>query len=192
MEEDYLNKLRSIYQAVTSTPRLKYYGWKEISGRLGDVQKPGFSFFGKKMAFVFACLIIVFLGGFSFYTSVKASMPGTLLYPVKILSEDIVVKVTNDNQIKVDNRAQEIVNLVEKRSEDTKALQKVSSEYSNEVNNILKKEVDSQEKQHLEDHLQEDHKKFDEVVERHPEVKEDIKDAINASGGEEHSSESED
>lgn len=187
-EEEYLEKQRSIYRSVRATPRLSLYGWKEISGKIDGGWQSKFSFLTKSWAAAILSVMLLVAGGFVFSRSVKAALPGEPLYGVKIFSENVVAGATGDNQIKIDNRAEEIVDLVEKKSEDEESLKKVSEEYSREVERNRERSRDSgEERERLRENLEEDHKEFDEAVRRFPEAEEDIKDAIEASQADEHS-----
>lgn len=185
-EEEYLEKQRSLYRSIRATPKLSFYGWNEISGKMDGGWKNKFSFLTKGWAMAFLSLVLI-VGGFVFSRSVMAALPGEPLYSVKIFSENIVTATTGDNQVKVDNRAEEIVDLVEKKSEDEDSLKKVSEEYSREVERSRERSKNSdEERKRLRENLDANHREFDEAVKRFPEAEEDIKDAIEASQEDEH------
>lgn len=185
-EEKYLEKFKEVYLNKRATPRLSMDGWSEISAKI-DGMPSQFLFWRKSWAVALLSILLIAGGSFVFYTNVSAALPGDRLYPVKILSEDIILKVTGNNQIKINNRAGEIIDLSDEKSEDTKALQTVSKEYSEEVKKIKSDpEVSKEKKEDLQKHLEEDNKKFTETVQRNPEVEQDIKSAIESSREELH------
>lgn len=184
-EEEYLEKLRSVYRSVRPTDRLAFYGWKEISDSIDGNWMSKFRFINKGWALGILSILFLVVGGAFFYTNVSAALPGEALYPVKIATENVIVGMTNDNQIKVDNRAAEIVTLIEKKSEDTKALQQVSAEYSKEVKKVMQDStVTEVKREEVRTHIEEDHQKFNEVIRNSPEAEHDIHDAIEASSSE--------
>lgn len=185
-EEKYLQKFKEVYLNKRATPRLSMDGWSEISSKIDGVPGP-FVFWRKSWAVAFLSILLIAGGSFVFYTNVSAALPGDRLYPVKILSEDVIAKVTGSNQIKIDNRADEIIDLSDKKQEDTKDLQKVSKEYSDEVKKVKSDpEVSKEHKADLQKHLEEDNKKFTETVKKNPEIEQDIKSAIESSREELH------
>jgi hypothetical protein len=180
--EKYLNELKHEYQSVRPGHRLSVYGWKEISDKIGSKNTGGSGFPIKAWAFALLSLTLLITGGFYFYTIVKAALPGEPLYPVKTFSEDLISKTTGSSQVKVENRAEEIVDLVEKQAEDTENLRETSQSYVEAVKTV-KQEVDDSEEEtnRLQESLTEDHNQFDEAIKEFPEAEDDIRDAIEIS-----------
>lgn len=185
-EEKYLQKFKEVYLNKRATSRLSMDGWSEISAKI-DGRRIPFMFWKKSWAVALLSVLFIAGGGFVFYTNVSAALPGDKLYPVKILSEDIVAKVTGSNQVKINNRADEIIDLSDKKKEDADSLQKVSKEYSDEVKKVKSDpEVSKEHKNELQKRLEEDNKKFTEAVKKNPEVEHDIKSAIDSTREELH------
>ncbi len=119
-------------------------------------------FFSRPLLFVTAVLVILFGGSFVMVSSVQASLPGEPLYPVKRISERVVVAVTGNYQIAIEQRAQEIVSLSEQHNQSTEKIQQVVREYEHTVLEITQETKESAKvTKELEKRLQEHEKQFE-------------------------------
>ncbi len=179
--EDYLNNLKKEYEKTNATTHLKMSGWDELQKRM-DLLTPRKKSLWFNFAVAFA-VFMFFIGSlFAAYKTALSAVPGDVLYPVKILSEKIVEKSGGSNQIIIDHRAREIVEMSKEREVNKEALQKVVSEYKENVIEARDSGQDSERseeafKKKLEDH----HSEFDKISLENPEIGEEIKDAREVS-----------
>lgn len=164
--EKYLEFLKQKYQETEPSFHLKLYGWSQILPKLEAEPK---SIFVLRYRFAFLAIVVLILA------LAQASMPGSPLYPIKILSETLVNKANGNNQASIDNRAAEIVTLAKQREKDSQKLESVVIEYKRAVNETQKRTPE------FEKRLEEHHSEFNKVVHESPEIEHEIKDAIEAS-----------
>jgi hypothetical protein len=177
--EGYLNYLKKEYGKTQATTHLKESGWGELARRIGFLETPKRNVWLRNFAVAFAVLLLFVFGT---YQVAQAALPGDKLYPVKILSEKVIRGTSGSSQVAIDHRAEEIVILSKKQEVNKESLQRISIEY---------KEVVDQEKQQIEvsgesdanfkRKLDEHHEEFDRISRDNPEIKDDIKDAQEAS-----------
>lgn len=180
--KNYLDDLKNEYEKTDATWHLKMSGWSDLEKRIGLIEPKYKTFWRKSYAFSFAIIVIFAIGLFASYKTVLASVPGDILYPVKILSEKITQKITGNNQVAIDHRAQEIIDLSKKQSINSNELEKVVSEYKSNVEEAQKKFQDSGRQDiNLQNDLQKQHLEFDQVAHDNPGIGNDIKAAQEIS-----------
>lgn len=150
--EEQLKDLKNEYQSTKAPSYLIYDSWPKLRLLLTDRKDNLFSGFFKK-ALIFAALLLVIL-----VTTAKASQaakPGDKLYAVKLATENIASIVTGNQNNKIENRVEEIINLTKnndgklndtvKRYEDTINASKnnTSDKQKQELKNTL---IDQEEK----------------------------------------------
>lgn len=112
--EEQLANLKNEYQSTKAPSYLVYDGWPKLRLQLTD-RKAGFFPAYFKKALIFAALLLLVL-----VTTAKVSQaakPGDRLYPIKLATENITSFVTGNQTNKIENRAQEIIN-ISKSSDD--------------------------------------------------------------------------
>lgn len=185
--EKSLQKVKRDYLSITPPFEMSKNGWVDLQERLGDKKKKKSWFIlmprlTGKLAFII--LILLFLGIIS--TSViKAAMnslPGGTLHPVKRLSEDVFSSVTGNQQIKVDSRAQEIIELTKEQNDNSETLKKAVDDYKETVSRVKKKMGKSNtEKKEFRSRLKEHEKEFEQAVESTSSTKEVLGRAVEAA-----------
>lgn len=182
--EKVLKNLKKEYLKVEPPKALVDYGWLALKKEIEEYEnKSRFSFvplFARSL--VFSIILFLVLGGVSFglvFASQKA-LPGDVLYPIKILSESITSVVSGERVDKLDNRAKDLVEVINKKN-DPKILKTAETEYQKEV---LKAEKDAsvsaQKKEEFQKNLEKQEKRFKETIKKVPSSKEILEDAIDA------------
>lgn len=173
---EYLKKLRQKYERTEPPIRMRLYGWEEVLSKLDPdpVRAPVFGI-KLRLAFLTVLIFVLILGSLGIFTVAKAALPGTALYPVKILTENFINRVNGNNQASIDNRADEIVSLAEEKDSVSKELKSVVIEYKTLVTQNKTKSPEIKAK------IEKQHNEFDRVARESPEVKDQIKEAIDAS-----------
>lgn len=180
--EEYINNLKVKYQKLEAPMHLRESGWEELSKRLEPAPFVARRFWVMRFAFIAGILLLISGGFFGFYKIASASLPGDLLYPVKRFSEKVSEKTTGNNQAAIDNRAQEIVTLAQRKDVKTKELKKTVQEYTQNVNQRQTEIRQSgQPNPEFQQKLDEQHKEFDQIVQQSPSTENDIKDAQQVS-----------
>lgn len=178
--------LKSDYEAAEPSIRLRLYGWGEVERKMENRRAVLSSYAWRRV--VFALIIIGIVGAISlgFWQDVEAAMPGSLLYPVKRFSEEVVEKATGDTQPAIDNRAEEIINMAHDENKNPEDLKRAVSDYKDNVIKAQKRIKDmGKTNKVFEKKLKEQHKEFDKVTKEHPEAGKTLKEAKDVSGGDE-------
>lgn len=175
--EKYLEQLKKSY--INNEPSGKFLsqGWESLEKNLGKQKDGWFNYFYKHGAVVAGIVLILILGSvFSLFQVAQGSLPGEPLYPVKKISEE-VMSVAKP-QVKVENRAREIVDMAKNRK-DQKKLEKTIKEYEENVEKERRKASRSEkEKEKLIRKLKKQEEEFEKISEK-SEFHEEIKKAIN-------------
>lgn len=189
ISEEYLKELKTKYQNIETPLHLRESGWEELSGKLEPAPLVNRRLWVMRFAFISGIILVISGAFFGFYQVAAASLPGDLLYPVKKFSENIVQRATGDNQIVIDHRAEEIVNLAREKEVKTQELQQAVQEYKEVVTEARQEiRVKGQEDIQFEKRLEEQHREFDRVAKEAPTSAGEIKDAQEVSNhtGSEH------
>ncbi|HKC04807.1 MAG TPA: hypothetical protein VKC54_02970 [Patescibacteria group bacterium] len=177
--EEYLNNLKKEYEKTDATMHLKTQGWYELEKRieLFTPRKVPPKWFG----FGAVCALIIFLFS-GIIVAASPSIPGDSLYPVKLLSEKIVQKISGSNQIVIDHRAEEIIGLSKAREINKEALEHAVIEYKQYVDLTQDKiEKSGKSNAKFQNKLKKQHFEFDRVSRDNLEIKNEIFDAEKAS-----------
>ncbi len=133
-----LEKIKDEYQNTKLPQYLIYNGWADLKFKLPEKQNHFWKInIGRGIIFASTCILITtFL-----LAGAQASKPGDALFPVKIFSEDIRATITGNYQQKIENRAQDILDLSTK-SQDK--LDQAIEKYQQTVKESLEKTKDDQ------------------------------------------------
>ena len=154
--EDLLKDLKNEYQNTKMPNYLIYEGWQTLKLHLSDGKSGVFSAYFQK-ALIFAAVLIVVLE-----TTAKVSQaakPGDKLYPLKLATENITSLVTGNQATKVENRAQEIIDL---SKNNDKNLDEALKRYTNTLE-TSKNNTKDKNKQELKDTLENQEERLREV-----------------------------
>ncbi len=172
MIEEKLEKVRKSYIGQAVPSYLINDGWRDLYTKL-DLQK-GLNFrliFGR--ALIFASVALVFLG--SVVGAAQAAKPGNALYPVKLLSDDIVAKVAGKPEIKIERRGQDIIDLSNNSKEQ---INEATNEYQKSLDETKKEVEKSGKSENVENALDQQEQKFREAQRRNPQSARNFDDAI--------------
>jgi hypothetical protein len=177
--EGYLNYLKKEYEKTQATAHLKESGWGELARRIGFLETPKKNTWLRNFALAFAVLLLFIFGT---YQVAQAALPGDKLYPVKILSENIIRGTSGSSQVAIDHRAEEIVILSKKQEVNKESLERISIEYKEVVNQEKQQiKVSGEPDTNFRRKLDEHHQEFDKISHDNPEIGDEIKDAQEAS-----------
>lgn len=181
--QEYLDSLKKEYGKTEATLHLKSSGWEELSRQINppEITK---SYWLRNLGIVFAVFVIFLLGT---YKIALAALPGDILYPVKLLSENIIQKASGNNQVVIDHRADEIIGLSKEQKVNSQNLERVVTEYRDNVDQAKQNlKVTGKPSINFQNKLDEQHSEFDRVGHDHPEIENEIKDAKDASDRKSH------
>lgn len=187
--EKALGELKKDYLEISPMAKFQARGWQDFCLKLAlKDRRPRFFAAGwSRSTMVLIPSFILLAGGlFLMAKTTQASLPGEIFYPVKRASENLVTMVAGNEEIKTDNRAQEIVGLVKKNQGGTAILEKTVAEYRNSVAET-KKEVEPLGKEHQEFDLKlEKHRDhFQEAIRENPSSEKELQRAISVTKDEE-------
>lgn len=193
MKTSNLEKLKNTYQQVRPPVRLQEYGWGELYAQMNG-QTQSRSWLGwQRFSFALFSLLIILGGLFGFIKVTLAATPDQALYPVKKAIEKVIETTTGNNQVSIDNRAEEIIDLSQDKQADSTYIKETAKEYVQEVEQAKQKINDSQkdntdeqqpskqEDSQLQQKLDEHHQAFDEVIKNDPSLEGDLKEAVEVS-----------
>jgi len=166
--EELLKKAKIDYEAIKPRGEFIEGSWFLLKEKLDKKEKISFSrifYFHSRFAFA-ALILLFFISFFGITAFAQNSLPDEPLYPLKRVTEDMVVKALKNDDIKIENRAKELVEL-NKQKKSEESIRKAVIEYKEEV--LEKKEVLKKEGKN--------DSKFREKLKMHGEkFKEEIKD----------------
>lgn len=191
-----LKNLKKAYLSLEPPRELLEHGWGALEKELEE--NDAFSFVPRFLSIplVFVILFFLLAGGGLVYAS-QHSLPGEPLYPIKRLSEKAFIAVSADKTSQVDKRAQEVVIATEKKNNDQETREAVK-EYEKSIKEVKhdleakeigrkekteekKSEKKDLEKKNFEKKLEKHEKEFERLIEKKPDVKEELHDAIEAT-----------
>ncbi len=178
--EDYLEKARKGYLKQVP-PNTADSSWQNLLTRINSEGKTSHIYwptFARAVAF---SLILIFISGSSIVSAVQKTNPGDRLYPVKLLSEDIYVKITGDPTQKAQTRATELINLTTLGSNKADEAQKEYQKTLEETKNKIVKSNKPGEKEEFKKNLDSQIESFRQAQEKRPEIKNELDQAINAA-----------
>lgn len=173
-EDKFFDLLKEKYETLEPPIHLKLYGWQHILTKIGSQEKPSLRIV-YRLALAGTLVLILAILSLGVYKTALAAIPGSPLYPIKLLSESLVNKINGNNQATIDNRAGEIVTIAKENSQNSQALKTVVREYTQSIESASVKGPSFEKK------LEDQHRQFDNVIQEVPQVEKDIKDAIDAS-----------
>ena len=184
---NFLTDLKNEYRKTNATLHLKTSGWSDVAKKI-DTKEPFYkriflSGFARVSLAVLALLIIFF----GTYQIALAALPGDPFYSVKILSEKIIEETSGSNQVVIDHRADEIIDLSKEREVNGQNLEQVVAEYKENVDQAKENfEATGESNADFENKLNEQHSEFERISSDNPDIEEEIEDAKEASDTEEH------
>lgn len=173
--EKYLNNLKTEYLKTEPNLNFRLNGFTQIESKLENREPHGFLVF-RRYALAITFVLVFAVLSFGSFKVVEAALPGTTLYPVKILSEKIINKVSGNNQISIDNRAKEIITLTKEDKENSDEIKSTVKEYTKNV-----EEAPQRNEPIFQEKLNEDNVEFKKALEESPKSANDLKEAINAT-----------
>lgn len=182
--EKHIDKLKRIYNLTNPPKELSENGWLVLQPMLEDqvLQSKYDRFFQQRFIFIstFVLFVGIFLGS---AVLAQAALPGEPLYAVKRLSENFLSGISTNKQLKIDNRADEIIKLSEKKK-DPEVIKETVKQYQQSVLESKKQaSISAQNEQELNKKLEEHEKKFEEVSKQSQSTQEELKNAIEAAKG---------
>ena len=171
MIEDQLEKLRKEYLKIKAPDYLVQNGWVDLQTRLSAQESPNRRFFPKP-ALIFASVILLFFAGS--LTAAQAAKPGDVLYPVKLLSDDLQAKITGKEEIKLEKRAQEFIDLSNSSSEH---LEEAARQYQKTLDESKNQAEKSGRQQEFRQSLEEQEEKLRQAQDNNP-SSQDLDEAI--------------
>lgn len=167
-------EIKKSYLKTPIPERLSTQGWIDLEQKLEDQLPPStpYLFYIKRVSFALAVLLIFLT---VLVSGAQAAQPGDKLYPVKLLADQVKAKITNNPQIPVQNRAQEVINLSKQNSPK---LNQAVSQYDKTLNQQKDQAKTPDQKQKLDQSLQTQEQKLEEVQKSQPQ-NEQIEQAID-------------
>lgn len=169
-----LDKLKKNYFDIKLTDQEVEESWNRLERRL----KPALpSFPSFRYAVISLALVIMISSGIATLAGiVQAADTGSPLYPVKILSDKVIAKVTGRPEIKVERRAEDLIEAVKKEGGSSGDAGRRYEESLTET----EKEVGQNEekKARLQDSLNRQEESFRQAIKENPRAEEKLEKAI--------------
>lgn len=173
----YLERLKKEYLKTQPSKRMVDFGWDDLEILLIEEEMRK-SRFPRFLTYATLVLIIVLGAFFGFFQAANASLPGQPLYPVKRLSETIIRTASPTSDIKVENRAKEILQ-ISKSKKGKESLPKTVEDYQKAVSQIKEELSSLENREEFQKKLEEQEEQFREA-QKHGSSKE-LERAIEAA-----------
>lgn len=165
-----MNKLKKIYRDIKLPDKQVEKSWQDLRKRI-DVSS-GIPYF--KFGSVFLSLLFIFLSAIVVFA--QTTTPGTTLYPVKILSDQIVAKVSGEPQIPIERRAQDLIEVSKKQPAK---VEDASKQYTKALDNVQKEtEQNNIKRDKVEDSLDKQEYLFKKAIDENPRSARELKKAL--------------
>lgn len=125
---------------------------------------------GSLTAFVLSTLIFSTVVG-----SAQAAKPGQTLYPLKILSDNVVAKITGKYEVKIEKRAQDVIDVSQKSESD---LDEATKAYSETLEQTKKEAQKTQTQEKFKKTLEVQEQKLKEAQQKNSNVQDKLQDVI--------------
>lgn len=167
-----LENLKKEYLKIQTPQYLNRDGWYEISQKLDSQDKVANSMLFTR-GLTFAAVTVLLLG--SLFTTSQAAKPGAILYPVKILSDDVVARITGNYEANIEKRAQEVIDTQNSRENFDKA----SEEYLNTLKKSKRNAQEPDKREQFKKTLEEQEQKLKDAQEEDQSQNEKFKEIID-------------
>lgn len=178
--ENQLRSLKKVYQETEPSRKFLESGWQDLQDKISHLEKSKTQRNFYLRPFAFATLmffIIIVISGGLVQASQKA-LPGEPLYTVKRFSEDVTERISDNQVNRIENRANEIVEL-SRKGRSSKDIQKAVEEYKEIVN---KANRSGRNRSDIEQKLKEHEKEFEQIKQGRSEKEIDEAIEISRSG----------
>lgn len=154
-----IDQFRKIYISCPK-PNGSTKRWDQIEGKLGKQASPNFRIPPSLMAL----LIGAFLLSAITVGVAQAAKPGDAIYQLKILTDNTISTITNNPDLKVKRRAEDVI----KVSNDPKKLDNAIRHYQQTVEEVKEKTQKPQNQQKLQQTIEDQEEKFKEAAKKNP------------------------
>lgn len=172
MLEEQLESLRKEYIGQPTPVYLSQDGWRGLLTQLPGRRTTLVPILLRR-ALIFASIVVLLSG--SLLTAAQAATPGNPLYQIKLLSEDIVVLITGRDELKIERRAQEVIDL---SSDSSEHLDEATIEYQEAIRESKPEGQESAVNQKFKQTLEKQEEKFKKAIEKNPALKDKLKEVI--------------
>lgn len=170
--EKELENLKKEYIHQEIPGYLKEHGKENLNSRLGENHIFHFKYQPRpRFAFAFFGLVLVA----TIMIFAQNSKPSTLLYPVKILSDRVVAKLTGDNQTLIEKRTSDLINST---TQSQKAVDQASKEFQKSLDEAKSSAGREDKKQEFQETLENQEESLKRAKQENPQVR-GLDEAIN-------------
>lgn len=106
---------------------------------------------------------------------IEAAKPGQFLYPVKLLSDEVIAEISGKLDYKVNRRAQEIIDLSEGNSSN---LEEAQTQYRQTLEDVKKEAQKSSRQEQFDKILEQQQQRFEKAIEKNPSGRSHLEEAI--------------
>lgn len=170
MNENKMKSFKKIYWDIKLSSTQVEQNWQDLKTKINPSVKIPFFRFGF-MVIIF--LLVAFIGTIGL---AQASSPGTALYPIKILSDQIFAKVSQQPQIPTEKRMEEVIDVSKKEPEKIDETAKEYRKALEESEKEVEKEEKNQEK--LRKSLNKQEQKIKEAIKENPKSQEKLEKVL--------------
>ena len=156
-----LEELKKEYIKTPIPSYLTHDAWFDLQAKLTPNQ--GFNF-SPRFAYGLIFVTFIFLTT-GVYTIAQAAKPASFFYPVKLLSDDILAKITGKQEIKIEKRAQEVIDLSRGPNQQ---LEEANKQYQKTLEETKTEAAKSGREQELRKTLEEQEQKLRQAQQQNP------------------------
>lgn len=161
-----LEQLKKIYLNIRPSEQETEKSWAEFKGKINSHSRFSFPYF--RYGVITLSLLVVFSAGLAGLT--EAANPGSTLYPVKVLSDKVIAKVTGKPEIKIERRADDLIEVTKKSPEPApKKVEEASKQYQKALDETEKEvKKDEKKEERINNSLNKQEEKLKEAIKENP------------------------
>lgn len=172
MIEEQLEKLRREYSKISPATDFEENGLVNLYLNLNPQKAPN-RMVVHIPGLIFAIFTLLILGGF--LITAQTAKPDTLLYPLKLLSDNLIAKVSGRPEIKIEKRGQEVIDLA--RSSQDK-LDDAANRYQKTLEETKQEAQKAGRQQEFKNTLEKQEKKFKDAASQDPSLSTRLENTI--------------
>lgn len=170
MIEDQLELTKGKYIKSSLSSEDVDQSWSNLEPRLGAQQH---FYLPKSRSKILVVAIILIT--FASVQTIQAAKPGQILYPAKLLTDDVIAEISGKLDYKVNRRGQEIIDLSEDNSPN---LEEAQIQYQQTLEEVKKDAQKSGRQEQFDEILEQQQQQFEKAIEKNPSAQSHLEEAI--------------
>ena len=169
MIEDQLELARKNYlKSSTLGPNIGE-SWEQLQSRLGKQKHIYLGSYSRPL------MVVAILATITPLFAIQASKPGQILYPAKLIADDVVAKISGKIEYKIERRGQEVIDL---STDSSQAADEATSQYQQSLQEAKTEAQKSGSFEQFNQILEKQQLQFEKALEKDPPAASHLEEAI--------------